>query len=337
MYALSHIDETFAAVEQAISDSWNQDVVNGDWNSRAKWYGNVEMQVKLAIAELFVGTKGVDKVSTLGKTSKLSESVNFIQGTKNVITLDKFKQSVDMLNNILMPKNQFAYAGANNIRYKFDTPDFHRVEEKLSTHQFAKGEVSSSGNKGTGKTVSNYPDDIVEAGGTRREINSKLRNPLDNPKIAKEIEGNTEAVYGYSPKKESALNKFGVDWTNGDEVAYARSERIKYHEKIQQKRIQLEQDIKNLQNDGLSMEEIARLKVEERNQGRMETYIKSNNLDGLNAMKERNILEYGRAEGPTPEQLYKKYGSWEDVIYGSLKTNPAMDVLTGLFHSMGGK
>lgn len=29
------------------------------------------------------------------------------------------------------------------------------------------------------------------------------------------------------------------------------------------------------------MEEIARLKVEERNQGRMETYIKSNNLDGL--------------------------------------------------------
>ncbi|PDZ70330.1 cytosolic protein, partial [Bacillus pseudomycoides] len=37
VYALSHIDETFAAVEQAISDSWNQDVVNGDWNSRAKW------------------------------------------------------------------------------------------------------------------------------------------------------------------------------------------------------------------------------------------------------------------------------------------------------------
>ena len=151
VYALSHINETFAAVEQAISDSWNQDVVNGDWNSRAKWYGNVEMKVKLAIAELFVGTKGVDKVSTLGKTSKLSESVNFIQGTKNVITLDKFKQSVDMLNNILMPKNQFAYAGANSIHSKLDTPDFHRVEEKLSTHQFAKGEVSSSGNKGTGK------------------------------------------------------------------------------------------------------------------------------------------------------------------------------------------
>ncbi|MGH1049426.1 zincin-like metallopeptidase toxin domain-containing protein, partial [Bacillus mycoides] len=134
VYALSHIDETFAAVEQAISDSWDQDVVNGDWNSRAKWVGNVEMQVKLAIAELFVGTKGADKISTLGKvsksgkTSKLSESVNFIQGTKNVITLDKYKQSVDMLNNILMPKNQFAEgAGVVNKAANGADLDFRKV------------------------------------------------------------------------------------------------------------------------------------------------------------------------------------------------------------------
>ncbi|MEK7021890.1 EndoU domain-containing protein [Bacillus sp. FSL K6-6038] len=135
VYALSHIDETFAAVEQAISDSWNQDVVNGDWNSRAKWFGNVEMQVKLAAAQLLVGTKGVDKISKFGKfsrlgeTSKLSESVNFIQGIKNVINFDKFKQSVDMLNNILMPKNQVAYAGGNNIRSRFDTPDLRQAKD----------------------------------------------------------------------------------------------------------------------------------------------------------------------------------------------------------------
>ncbi|EOO75051.1 hypothetical protein IIC_02505 [Bacillus cereus VD021] len=139
VYALSHIDETFAAVEQAISDSWNQDVVNGDWNSRAKWVGNVEMQVKLAIAELFVGTKGVDKisklgkVSKLGKTSKLSESVNFIQGIKNVINFDKFKQSVDMLNNILMPKNQFALADTNAFNLKsFDYTTFNKAKDTFS-------------------------------------------------------------------------------------------------------------------------------------------------------------------------------------------------------------
>ncbi|MBJ7998253.1 RNase A-like domain-containing protein [Bacillus mycoides] len=139
VYALSHIDETFAAVEQAISDSWNQDVVNGDWNSRAKWVGNVEMQVKLAIAELFVGTKGVDKisklgkVSKLGKTSKLSESVNFIQGIKNVINFDKFKQSVDMLNNILMPKNQFALADTNALNLRsFDYTTFNKAKDTFS-------------------------------------------------------------------------------------------------------------------------------------------------------------------------------------------------------------
>ncbi|HFR4222252.1 EndoU domain-containing protein [Bacillus cereus] len=136
VYALSHIDETFAAVEQAISDSWDQDVVNGDWNSRAKWVGNVEMQVKLAIAEFFVGTKGVDKISNLGKvskvgkTSKLSESVNFIQGIKNVINFDKFKQSVDMLNNILMPKNQFALADTNALNLRsFDYTTFNKAKD----------------------------------------------------------------------------------------------------------------------------------------------------------------------------------------------------------------
>ena len=38
---------------------------------------------------------------------------------------------------------------------------------------------------------------------------------------------------------------------------------------------------------------------------------------GLNAMKEI-FLNMARQKVP-PEQLYKKYGSWENVIYGSLK------------------
>ncbi|WP_103656371.1 zincin-like metallopeptidase toxin domain-containing protein, partial [Bacillus thuringiensis] len=174
VYALSHIDETFAAVEQAISDSWNQDVVNGDWNSRAKWYGNVEMQVKLAIAELFVGTKGVDKVSTLGKTSKLSESVNFIHGTKNVITLDKYKQSVDMLNNILMPKNQFAYTGRNIVDSFSDSNALKQSKEKLLTHQFA--ESTAEVNKATSgadldfRKVNIQTNEIGETLATRKEI-----------------------------------------------------------------------------------------------------------------------------------------------------------------------
>ena len=53
---------------------------------------------------------------------------------------------------------------------------------------------------------------------------------LNNPNISKEIEKNNKAIYGYSAKKGGSLEKFGIDWTNLEEVEYARKERIKYHE-----------------------------------------------------------------------------------------------------------
>ncbi len=228
VYALSHIDETFAAVEQAISDSWNQDVVNGDWNSRAKWFGNVEMQVKLAIAELFVGTKGVDKIPKLGevskldKTSKLSESVNFIQGTKNVITLDKYKQSADMLNNILMPKNQFAYAGRNIVDSFSDSNALKQAKEKLFTHQFAEstGEVNkaTSGADLDFRKVNIQTNEIGETLATRKEIRAykkewgELGIKVNIDKKGTILPNNVEAAFDfvngdiYLKKKPSVIN-----------------------------------------------------------------------------------------------------------------------------------
>ncbi|MGN4846266.1 zincin-like metallopeptidase toxin domain-containing protein [Bacillus cereus group sp. MYBK134-1] len=228
VYALSHIDETFAAVEQAISDSWNQDVVNGDWNSRAKWYGNVEMQVKLAIAELFVGTKGIDKIPKLGevskldKTSKLSESVNFIQGTKNVITLDKYRQSVDMLNNILMPKNQFAYAGRNIVDSFSDSNALKQAKEKLFTHQFAEstGEVNkaTSGADLDFRKVNIQTNEIGETLATRKEIRAykkewgELGIKVNIDKKGTILPNNVEAAFDfvngdiYLKKKPSVIN-----------------------------------------------------------------------------------------------------------------------------------
>lgn len=62
---------------------------------------------------------------------------------------------------------------------------------------------------------------------------------------------------------------------------------------------------------------------EKRNLDRMKSY-ESSNSEGLAAMKKRNIQQYGREEGPTPEQLFEKYVSWEEVIYGSVRTSPTM-------------
>ena len=131
IYALSHLKETFNAVKQAISDSWNQEVVNGDWNSRAKWFGNVSVQATLAV----VGTKGVDKISKISKVSKvdepskINESVNFIQSVKNVINSDKYRQFIDKFNNIFMPKNEFALAGTSGFDLSsFDYPTFNEAK-----------------------------------------------------------------------------------------------------------------------------------------------------------------------------------------------------------------
>ena len=154
-------------------------------------------------------------------------------------------------------------------------------------------------------------------------------DPLSNPKIAKEIESNSDAVYGYSPKKGSPLDKFGVDWTNQEQVASARAKRMEYLKNMEQKKVKLESEVTKLQSEGKSIEEIARKMSEKRNLDRMKSY--DSNPEGLAAMKERNIQQYGREEGPTPEQLFEKYGSWEEVIYGSVRTSPAMDVLTGLY------
>ena len=106
---------------------------------------------------------------------------------------------------------------------------------------------------------------------------------------------------------------------------------MKYLKDMEQKKIKLESEVVKLQSEGMSIEEIARKMSEKHNLDRMQSYIDSNNSEGLAAMKERNIQQYGRAEGPTPEQLFERYDSWEEVIYSSVRTSPAMDVFTGLY------
>ena len=58
-------------------------------------------------------------------------------------------------------------------------------------------------------------------------------NPMDNPKAARDIIENPNAVYGFSPNPESTrIGKYAnkIDWTNPEQVAIARQTRKAYHD-----------------------------------------------------------------------------------------------------------
>ena len=155
-------------------------------------------------------------------------------------------------------------------------------------------------------------------------------NPLDDPKVAKEVKADPNAIYGYSLKPSSPLAKFGIDFSDAAQVASARAKRIKYLENLAKKRKALEAEVRRLRAEGHSMKSIAESKVAKRNQDRINSYIESNNLEGLESMYQRNLQNYGRREGPTAEQLFEKKGSWERVVFGSVETSRAMNVVLGL-------
>lgn len=158
--------------------------------------------------------------------------------------------------------------------------------------------------------------------------NSKYKNnPMDNPKAARDIIENPNAVYGYSPNPRSKrIGKYAkkIDWTNPEQVALARQIRQAYHDENDLK-------LKNLYKEGYSTEEIAVKMVEERNINRLNSYIENNDFEGLEIAKKSNLETYGNEFGMSIEQALEKYGSYEEVIKASVGSNAGMDACTGLY------
>ena len=153
-------------------------------------------------------------------------------------------------------------------------------------------------------------------------------DPMENPNAAKDIVVNPEAVYGYSPSPNSVRLKQYVDyldWTDPDAVAAGRREREEYHESFSI----LYRMIEDMLGQGKNVEEIARAVSKTRNEIRLTSY--DGDPEGLKAVKESNLQTYGQEEGPTPDQLYEKYGSWQTVIEKALSSNPGMDACLGLY------
>ncbi|PEL56260.1 cytoplasmic protein [Bacillus wiedmannii] len=118
--AALHPIDTLSTMYNVLSDSFINDVINGDAESRAKWGSYALTQMGLGL----IGDKGLSKASKLGQVGK-------------VTTLGKnVQQNISHLLNKLQTGDRFAYAGIGEVR---DIPktSFNSLQEARDTFMFA--------------------------------------------------------------------------------------------------------------------------------------------------------------------------------------------------------
>lgn len=152
-------------------------------------------------------------------------------------------------------------------------------------------------------------------------------DPRENPEAMADIVENPKAVYGFSPNPESTRlgNYAQYDWTDPEFVAQAQQERRAYHESM----ASMTEILTRMRGEGASDEEMARAVSQERN--RLRLAASANDPESLAATKESNLKTYGQEDGPTPDQLFEKYGSWTTVMQKAFSPNMGMDACCGLY------
>ena len=169
----------------------------------------------------------------------------------------------------------------------------------------------------------------VEAAEEAEAFTGYEHDPVENPAAMRDIVVNPDAVYGFSPSaaEESTLKEYAdaIDWTDPEQVAEARQQRLEYHESLQE----LYDMIMEMVDGDKDIETIARAVSQRRNELRLEAY--KDDPEGLELVKKRNLETYGNEFGPTQDALFEKYGSWEMVLIKALGTNPGMDACLGFY------
>ncbi|WP_000740434.1 WXG100 family type VII secretion target, partial [Bacillus cereus] len=114
--AALHPIDTLSTMYNVLSDSFINDVINGDAESRAKWGSYALTQVGLGL----IGDKGISKVTTLAKGASVA----------------KFSEGISHFTNKLQMGDRFAYASVSEFR---DIPktSFNSLEDARNTFMFA--------------------------------------------------------------------------------------------------------------------------------------------------------------------------------------------------------
>ncbi|MFH7597972.1 hypothetical protein WDV06_23120 [Streptomyces racemochromogenes] len=105
-----------------------------------------------------------------------------------------------------------------------------------------------------------------------------------------------------------------------DQKVEAQRTRMSYHRLLED----MHRTAADMRAAGASEEEVARELVDMRNQAKEITRAGMTPQE-VRILEERNIAKYGNPLGPTADQLYAKYGSWEKVSDASMRTSYAVD------------
>ncbi|MGG0731699.1 T7SS effector LXG polymorphic toxin [Bacillus paramycoides] len=104
--AALHPIDTLSTMYNVLSDSFINDVINGDAESRAKWGSYALTQVGLGL----IGDKGLSKASKLGQAGKVTK-----------LAKNKIPQSISHITSNLQMGDRFALAGMGSMRIEIPT------------------------------------------------------------------------------------------------------------------------------------------------------------------------------------------------------------------------
>ena len=151
-------------------------------------------------------------------------------------------------------------------------------------------------------------------------------DPRLNAKAMADIVVDSTAVYGFAPSKDGTLAEYAqYDWTDAKTVAEYRQNRLDYLASYRELYAMLDE----MSTAGKNIEEIARAVSAKRNE--LRTAAVKDDPEALATMKKRNLETYGHEEGPLADELFTKYGSWDEVLIHAFAHNPGMDACVGLY------
>lgn len=152
-YVATHPVESAKAIWTAIETSWNDEVVNGDSQSRGRFLGRVVGGITIGVA----GTKGVDKLAKLSTTARLVPKPGGVRVVNNLnsprtgvpnnsaIPRSRTPQnSLDMGRQHLTPNQRPA---STNTKPARNEPDVPGVRKEATPKKDVGVEVSGNGTK----------------------------------------------------------------------------------------------------------------------------------------------------------------------------------------------